>query len=151
MSGAEQGAGARRGIGPDGWGEQVGQKLLEVTPERVRARIEITARHHQPYGIVHGGVYCSIVEGVASVGAGTAGRKAGVAGVVGVANATDFLRSHSAEQGALLAEGRPVHTGRSMSIWQVEIRRESDDKLVARGQVRFHVLSELPAERSARG
>jgi uncharacterized protein (TIGR00369 family) len=151
MSGAEQDAGARRGIGPDGWGEQVGQKLLEVTPERVRARIEIAPRHHQPYGIVHGGVYCSIVEGVASVGAGTAGMKAGVAGVVGVANATDFLRSHSAEQGALLAEGRPIHTGRSMALWQVEIRRASDDKLVARGQVRFHVLSELPAERAARG
>jgi uncharacterized protein (TIGR00369 family) len=141
---------ARPGIGPDGWGEQVGQKLLEVTPERVRARVEIGPRHHQPYGIVHGGVYCSIVEGVASVGAGTAAMKTGVAGVVGVANATDFLRSHSAAQGALLAEGRPVHAGRSMALWQVEIRRETDDKLVARGQVRFHVLSQLPAER-ARG
>lgn len=151
MSGAEQEAGARRSIGPDGWGEQVGQQFLEVTPERVRARVEITPRHHQPYGIVHGGVYCSIVEGVASVGAGTAGMKAGVAGVVGVANATDFLRSHTAAQGALLAEGRPVHTGRSMALWQVEIRREADAKLVARGQVRFHVLAELPAERASRG
>jgi len=140
----------RPGIGPDGWGAQVGQELLEVSPERVRARIEITARHHQPYGIVHGGVYCSIVEGVASVGAGTAAMKAGLPGIVGVANATDFLRSHSAAQGALLAEGRPVHTGRSLALWQVEIRRESDDKLVARGQVRFSVLSQLPAER-ARG
>ena len=154
MSGAESGTrsgGARPGIGPDGWGEQVGQQLLEVTPERVRARIEVAARHHQPYGIVHGGVYCSIVEGVASVGAGSAAMKAGQRGIVGVANATDFLRSHSAGQGALLAEGVPVHAGRSMALWQVEIRRESDGKLVARGQVRFHVLAELPAERRAHG
>lgn len=136
-----------RNIGQDGWGQQVGQQLLEVTPERVRARIEITPRHHQPYGIVHGGVYCSIVEGVASVGAGTAAVLAGQPGVVGVANATDFLRSHSAEQGALLAEGWPIHTGRSLALWQVEIRRERDGKLVARGQVRFHVLDRLPAER----
>lgn len=141
----------RPGIGPDAWGGQVGTKLLEVTPERVRARIEIGPQHHQPYGIVHGGVYCSIVEGVASVGAGTAGHQAGLPGVVGVANATDFLRSHSAGQGALLAEGTPLHTGRSLALWQVEIRRESDQKLVARGQVRFHVLRELPAERRARG
>lgn len=144
-------AGGRSGIGPDAWGEQVGVKLLEVTPERVRARVEITARHHQPYGIVHGGVYCSIVEGVASVGAGTAAHVAGLRGIVGVANATDFLRSHSAAQGALLAEAVPLHTGRSLALWQVEIRRESDAKLVARGQVRFHVLAELPAERAARG
>jgi len=136
-----------RNIGQDQWGQQVGQQLLEVTPERVRARIEITPRHHQPYGIVHGGVYCSIVEGVASVGAGTAAVLAGQPGVVGVANATDFLRSHSAEQGALLAEGWPIHTGRSLALWQVEIRRERDGKLVARGQVRFHVLDRLPAER----
>jgi len=136
-----------RNIGQDQWGQLVGQQLLEVTPERVRARIEITPRHHQPYGIVHGGVYCSIVEGVASVGAGTAAVLAGQPGVVGVANATDFLRSHSAEQGALLAEGWPIHTGRSLALWQVEIRRERDGKLVARGQVRFHVLDRLPAER----
>ena len=141
---------ARPGIGPDQWGALVGQELLEVSPERVRARSVITERHHQPYGIVHGGVYCSIVEGVASVGAGTAAMKAGQRGIVGVANATDFLRSHSAAQGALLAEGWPVHTGRSLALWQVEIRRESDARLVARGQVRFAVLSELPAER-ARG
>jgi len=142
---------ARVGIGADQWGKLVGMQLLEVTPEHVRARIEVAARHHQPYGIVHGGVYCSIVEGVASVGAGTAAMKRGQAGIVGVANATDFLRSHSAEQGALLAEGLPLHAGRSMALWQVEIRRETDAKLVARGQVRFHVLAELPAERKRRG
>lgn len=148
MAGAGQGGGARPGIGPDQWGAQVGLEFLEVTPERVRGRIEVAPRHHQPYGIVHGGVYCSIVEGVASAGAGVAAMKAGLRGIVGVANATDFLRSHTAEQGALLAEGLPLHTGRSLALWQVEIRRERDEKLVARGQVRFQVLSALPAERA---
>jgi 1,4-dihydroxy-2-naphthoyl-CoA hydrolase len=135
----------------DGWGQCLGLQALEVTPERVRARVEIAPRHHQPYGIVHGGVYSSIVEGVASVGAGTSALTRGQRGVVGVANATDFLRSHSASQGPLVAEGVPIHVGRSLQLWQVEIRRESDDKLVARGQVRFHVLSELPEEHRARG
>lgn len=151
MGAAGQGeGGARPGIGRDEWGAVVGQEYLEVTPERVRARIEIAPRHHQPYGIVHGGVYCSIVEGVASLGAGVAAMKAGLPGIVGVANATDFLRSHTAAQGALLAEGVPIHTGRSLALWQVVIRREADGKTVARGQVRFQVLSTLPAER-ARG
>lgn len=133
----------------DAWGQRVGLEWLEVTPERVRARVEIGPQHHQPYGIAHGGVYCSIVEGVASCGAGVAARARGQKGVVGVANATDFLRSHS--RGALTAEGAPVHVGRSAQLWQVTIRRDSDGKLVARGQVRFHVLAELPAERSGRG
>lgn len=136
---------ARPGMGENAFGRLLGLETLEVGPERVRARLRADARHHQPYGILHGGVYCAIVEDVASQGAGRAAMARGQRGVVGVANATDFLRSHS--EGVLLAEGTPVHEGRSAHLWQVQIRRESDGKLVARGQVRFHVLDALPAER----
>jgi len=122
--------------------------MLEVSPERVCARLEIEARHHQPYGIAHGGVYSSIVEGVASYGAGLSARARGLRGVVGVSNTTDFLRSHAS--GELRAEGRPLHAGRRQQLWQVEIRRASDDALVARGQVRFQTLDELPDERRER-
>jgi uncharacterized protein (TIGR00369 family) len=133
---------------PDRFGELLGLEMLEQGPERVRARVQIGPRHHQPYGIVHGGVYCAIVEDVASHGAGLAARAAGQRGIVGVSNHTDFLRSHAA--GELVAEGLPVHRGRTQQLWQVEIRRSADGKLVARGQVRFQVLSELPAEHRAR-
>jgi uncharacterized protein (TIGR00369 family) len=129
----------------DAWGEHLGLEMLEVTPTRVRARLMADSRHHQPYGILHGGVYCSIVESVASYGAGYAAAANGARGVVGVANHTDFLRSHS--EGELVCEGEPVHTGRRQHVWDVTIRRTSDDKLVARGQVRFQVLDELPSER----
>lgn len=131
----------------DAWGRTLGIEMLEVTPERVRARLAAGPRHHQPFGILHGGVYCSIVEAVASYGAGVAARAQGQPGVVGVANQTDFLRSHG--EGELLAEGEPVHKGRSLQLWSVSIRRSSDGRLVARGQVRFHVLDRLPAERAA--
>ncbi|RIK99762.1 MAG: thioesterase [Proteobacteria bacterium] len=137
-----------REYGPNAWGAAVGIELLEVGAERVRARVDVGARHHQPYGIAHGGVYSSIVEDVASVGAGMAALARGQRGVVGVSNATDFLRSHA--KGGLDAVGTPLHVGRTQQLWQVEIRRESDAKLVARGQVRFAVLDALPAERRAR-
>jgi uncharacterized protein (TIGR00369 family) len=133
------------GAGRNRFGELIGLEMLETGPERVRARIEIGERHHQPYGIAHGGVYCAIVEDVASHGAGLAAHARGQAGIVGVANSTDFLRSHGA--GELIAEGTPVHQSRSQQIWQVEIRRSSDRKLVARGQVRFQVLTQLPSQR----
>lgn len=141
---------AAPGFGPNVFGgEGVGIEMLEAGPERVRARVLADRRHHQPYGIVHGGVYCAIVEDVASRGAGLAAAARGHgAGVVGVSNHTDFLRSH--DEGELVAEGTPVHVGRSAQLWQVEIRRTRDGALVARGQVRFQVLSELPAQRRAR-
>jgi uncharacterized protein (TIGR00369 family) len=131
----------------DAWGRTLGLEMLESGPARVRARLLAGPSHHQPYGILHGGVYCSIVEGVASYGAGLAARERGQRGIVGVANSTDFLRSHS--EGELLAEGTALHVGRSQQLWVVEIRRGSDGKLVARGQVRFHVLDQLPAERGS--
>ena len=85
---------------------------------------------------------------MASYGAGHHARALGQPGVLGISNATDFFRSHSA--GELRCEGRPLHSGRSVHVWEVHVRRASDDKLVARGQVRFHVLDVVPAERAGR-
>ena len=133
----------------DAWGRILGLEVIEVTPERVRARLLAGPQHHQPYGVLHGGVYCSIVEAVASYGAGHRALSLGQKGVLGVSNATDFFRSHSA--GELLCEGQPIHSGRSAHVWEVDVKRASDGKLVARGQVRFHVLDELPEERATSG
>jgi uncharacterized protein (TIGR00369 family) len=136
---------SERGVSEaDAWGRALGIELLEVTPGRVLARLEAGPQHHQPYGVLHGGVYCSIVEAVASYGAGHHALSLGQKGVLGVSNATDFFRSHST--GELRCEGRPLHSGRSAHVWEVDVTRASDGKLVARGQVRFHVLDALPAE-----
>jgi 1,4-dihydroxy-2-naphthoyl-CoA hydrolase len=130
----------------DAWSRTLGLRFAKVTPERVVAYLDAGPQHHQPYGVLHGGVYCSVVEAVASYGAGSAATAEGQRGVLGVSNSTDFYRSHDA--GELTCVGTPVHKGRSAHVWQVEITRSTDGKLVARGQVRFHVLQELPAERT---
>jgi len=136
----------RPGVEVNHWGEeQLRLEILEESADRVVGRLEAGPRHHQPYGILHGGVYCSIVEDVASRGAGRAVLESGGIGVVGVANATDFLRSHGA--GELRAVAEPVHQSRTQQIWQVVISRSSDGKAVARGQVRFQILDRLPFER----
>ena len=135
----------RPGVGDNRWGAQLGLEIMETSPERVVARLEPGPRHHQPYGILHGGVYCSIVEDVASHGAGAAIAESGGLGVVGIANSTDFLRSHS--EGELRATGEPIHRSRTQQIWQVVISRVADGKAVARGHVRFQVLDRLPFER----
>ena len=136
----------RPGVGVNHWGEEeLRLEILEESAERVVGRLEAGTRHHQPYGILHGGVYCSIVEDMASRGAGRSVLERGGVGVVGVANSTDFLRSH--REGELHAIAEPVHQSRTQQIWQVVISRTSDGKPVARGQVRFQVLDRLPFER----
>jgi 1,4-dihydroxy-2-naphthoyl-CoA hydrolase len=52
-----------------------------------------------------------------------------------VSNSTDFLRPHRA--GRLNVSAVAIQQGRTQQLWQVEIRRPEDEKLVARGQVRL--------------
>src|SRR3954469_17330798 len=69
----------------------LGIEVTEVTGDRVVAHWEAAPKHHQPYGIVHGGVHCSVVETLASFGAATWLGQRGQ--VVGVNNNTDFYRA----------------------------------------------------------
>jgi 1,4-dihydroxy-2-naphthoyl-CoA hydrolase len=106
----------------------------EMTPTLVRGSIAADERHHQPWGVVHGGLYTTAIETFATLGAVEAVRDRG-ARAVGVANATDFLRPH--RNGRLDVVAVPIQQGRTQQLWQVEIRRPEDAKLVARGQVRL--------------
>ncbi|KZO60123.1 PaaI family thioesterase [Dietzia cinnamea] len=115
-----------------GFGGNIGIEYTEVTPDRVVVTVDVKPHLHQPYGIVHGGVYCAIVEEVASVaGAVWLG---GEGKVVGVNNSTDFLRAVT--EGTLTATGTPVHRGRSQQLWRVEIA-DDHGRTAAVGQVRL--------------
>jgi 1,4-dihydroxy-2-naphthoyl-CoA hydrolase len=114
--------------------------LDEATATRVSGSIAADERHHQPLGIIHGGLYATAIETFASIGAFEAVKDLGQQ-AVGVANATDFLRPH--RTGRLDVVAFPVHQGRTQQLWQVEVRRPDDDKLVARGQVRLQNIEAL--------
>jgi len=120
-----------------GLNKTLGLELDAASEDRVVMSWTVGDQHLQAHGIVHGGVYCSVVEGSASIGAalwfGDRGR------VVGVANHTDFLRS--AREGRLRAVASPIHRGRTQQLWLVEIR-DADQRLVARGEVRLQNLAD---------
>ncbi len=114
--------------------ELIDARFDEVTPTHVSSSIAADERHHQPWGIVHGGLYTAAVETFATIGAYEAVKDGGRQ-AVGVANATDFLRPHRTGRLDLLAT--PIQQGRTQQLWQVEVRRLEHGKLVARGQVRL--------------
>ena len=121
-----------------GFGTALGLEFVETGPDRVVARWTVTPSHHQPYGIVHGGVYCAVIETVASIaGALWFGDRGNV---VGVNNNTDFLRALGS--GTVTAVSTPIHRGRRQQLWLITITDERN-RDVARGQVR---LQNLPAE-----
>jgi 1,4-dihydroxy-2-naphthoyl-CoA hydrolase len=113
----------------------LGIEFEEVTEDRVVATWEAAPKHHQPYGIVHGGVHCSVVETLASFGAATWLGDRGQ--VVGVNNNTDFYRA--AREGTMTSTATPVHRGRMQQVWVVETV-DTDGRVIARGQVRLQNL-----------
>ena len=117
----------------------LGMRVVDASPDRAVVQWDVTPDHHQPYGILHGGVYCAAVETAASWGAALWYGERGK--VVGVSNTTDFLRS--VRDGRLTATATPVHRGRSQQLWQVEVT-DAATRLVARGQVRLQNLSAGP-------
>jgi 1,4-dihydroxy-2-naphthoyl-CoA hydrolase len=115
-----------------GFDSLLGVEFMEVSGDRLTLQAKIRPDLHQPYGIVHGGVYCALVETAASIaGAMWLGEDGDV---VGVANSTDFLRA--IREGTLTATATPIHRGRTQQLWQVHVT-DDGDRLIARGQVRL--------------
>ncbi len=116
----------------------LGLRLDAATADEVVITWTADERHLQPFGLVHGGVYCAVHETVASVGGSLWYAERGQ--VVGVNNTTDFLRTCRPGD-VLTSKGSPVHRGRLQQLWAMETY-DAQHRLVARGQVR---LQNLPA------
>jgi len=117
----------------------LGIQTEEASADRVVLTCPVTPDLHQPFGLVHGGVYATLAETAASVAGalwfGDRGK------VVGVSNHTDFLRA--VRRGELRAEATPLARGRTTQLWQVEIGDEQG-RLVAHAKVRLQNLTQAP-------
>jgi uncharacterized protein (TIGR00369 family) len=116
----------------NGFGKYLGFTIEHISADAVRGSISVSPDHYQGHGIVHGGVYCSVVEHAASVAAANWLGDRG--GVVGVSNSTHFIRA--VRSGLLRVEATPLQRGRTQQLWQVFITDEQE-RLVAKGEVRL--------------
>ncbi len=116
-----------------GWVREMGVTILGASADEVTAEWEVAEKHHQGYGIVHGGVHCGVIETLASIGAALVAMPRGQR-VVGLENNTSFIRA--VRSGRLHASARPVTRGRTTQVWEAWIRDEKEN-LVAQGRVRL--------------
>ena len=114
----------------------LGLVFTRATQDEVVCEVPVGPHLVQPYGLVHGGVYASIIETVASVGAAMFAMANGQT-AVGLENSTSFLRA--VRTGKLVGIARPLHRGRATQVWEVEVRGD-DGKLAATGRVRMLCL-----------
>jgi 1,4-dihydroxy-2-naphthoyl-CoA hydrolase len=122
-----------------GFDALVGTEYVEFSPQRVVARLQVRPELHQPTGIVHGGVYASVIETTASMGANVYLDGAGIA--VGVTNTTDFLRS--VRTGVLTFTATALQQGRTLQLWEVDVTDE-EGRRVAHGKVKLMNMRSTP-------
>lgn len=119
-----------------GFDAAMGLRFVSITADEIVAEMVVGEQHHQPYGLVHGGVYAGMIEAVCSTGAAVTvmpeGRNA-----VGLENTTSFLRA--TRSGVLRCTATPVHRGRRSHVWEAEVR-DDEGRLVATGRVRMMIL-----------
>lgn len=115
-----------------GFDSNLGFTITHADGDLVTGWVDVDPSHQQPYGIVHGGLYCSVVETAASVGAARWFEDRGQ--VVGVSNHTNFLRA--TREGRLAVWAGPVKQGRTQQLWSVRIS-DDEERLVATGEVRL--------------
>ena len=119
-----------------GFNTALGLTFTKVEMDLIEAEIEIADIHRQPYGIVHGGVYCAMIEALCSTGAAVnvwdSGRNA-----VGMENNTSFLKA--VRDGTIVGVATPIKKGRRTHVWEATVRNAAGEKL-ATGRVRMAVL-----------
>ncbi|HEX5308276.1 MAG TPA: PaaI family thioesterase [Solirubrobacteraceae bacterium] len=106
-----------------GFDRHYGLELLDCSDSEVRAQVVVGEHHKQPAGLVHGGLYASIAESIASVATGMAVLDEGDV-AMGMSNNTTFLRPIT--KGTVHARAVRVHRGRTTWLWDVTFTDDED-------------------------
>ncbi len=103
--------------------EHLGIVFTEIGADYVKATMPVDHRHHQPYGLLHGGASVSLAESLGSVAAHMTvdSEKFHTVGLEINANHIRSVRS-----GIVTGIARPLHTGKSTQVWEIRITNEQD-------------------------
>jgi len=106
-----------------GFDRLYGLELLACSDSEVRARVSVREELKQPAGLLHGGVYASIAESIASLATALGVHEQGNI-AMGLSNATSFLRPVTS--GTVEALATRMHRGRTTWVWDVRFSDEQD-------------------------
>jgi 1,4-dihydroxy-2-naphthoyl-CoA hydrolase len=106
----------------DAYDELYGLEVLAAGGDEARGAVAVADGVRQPLGLVHGGIYASIAESLATRATSAALGDGAV--VTGQNSQTSFLRPITG--GAVHATGRPRHRGRSTWVWEFDITDDAE-------------------------
>ena len=99
----------------------LGIEFLEVTPERVRARLQVNDKLLTTTGVVHGGTLMAFADTIGA--AGTVANLTEGQRTATLESKTNFISGCKA--GWITAESTPIHKGKRTHVWETRITDEA--------------------------
>jgi 1,4-dihydroxy-2-naphthoyl-CoA hydrolase len=106
-----------------GFDRLFGMQFLSLSDTEVRAQVTVRDELKQPAGLIHGGVYASMAESMASLATALGVYEQGQQ-AMGLSNNTSFLRPIT--EGIVHALATRVHRGRTTWVWDVRFSDDAD-------------------------
>jgi 1,4-dihydroxy-2-naphthoyl-CoA hydrolase len=99
-------------------------KITEVTEDHIVGTMPVDKRTHQVHGILHGGASVVLAETLGSIGASLTIDSSKFY-CVGLDINANHLKA--VKTGLVTGTAKPIHTGRSTQVWQIEIRNDAGE------------------------
>jgi len=103
-------------------GENLGIEFTEIGEDFIIAKMPVDHRTVQPFRLLHGGASVALAETLGSVASQLCIEDFGKKMAVGVEINANHLRP--ATKGFVFGKVTPIRVGRSMHIWNIEIKDE---------------------------
>ena len=123
---------------PGSFNAEIGIRLTAVSDGAAEGEVDLTERHMNPLGIVHGGVYCTLMDQVAGAAACTRGSRG-----LTVNCETRFLGI--AQGDVLCGHAQAIHMGRTLVVMHAWVT-DSQDTLCADGTYTFRMKTGFPED-----
>lgn len=117
----------------------LGLKFTEIGDNYLKMSMPVNEKTTQPYGYVHGGANCVLIETAGSVGS-VLTLDASKKYCVGIEINANHLRSVT--EGLVIATATPLHLGRTTHVWEVKIHDEQG-RLTCAGRHTVAVIEHL--------
>ena len=111
-------------------------KFTEIGPDFLRATMPVSAKTHQPYGLLHGGASAVLAETVGSVASSLVIDSTRQI-CVGIEINCNHLRAK--KDGLVTATSEPLHIGATTHVWDIKIRDEKE-KLICVSRLTVAIL-----------
>jgi len=121
----------------------IGIEFIELGSDFIKARMPVDHRTTMPLGLLHGGASCVLAETLGSC-ASYLCIDTDKESSVGIEINANHVKSIDA--GYIMGVTRPIHVGRSIHVWDIQIRNESNGDLICISRLTTKILNKTSSQ-----